>query len=292
MIASSMFLSSMPASREASARWNKLSENTPEQGIFDGGISDVAGSGNNLYAGGSFGLAGGTFAKSIAKWNGVNWESLGTEAENGITGSVSVLLVDGNDVYVGGNFGFAGSVEAYHLAKWDGTQWSGLGIGVGGVQGAYVSALVKIDHYLYAGGFFAVVGDAVNYALPANSIARFNLLTNRWEALGDGLEEVNGFPGRVNTLAYDGNVLYAGGRFNLADNQPARNIAVWNQQSWSTLGTPGDEGGDGTVNVIKVIHDEIFVGGAITKRINGELFHAWRRIYRCRRHGLGRHGAI
>lgn len=259
---------------EASSRWNKLSENTAEQGIFDGGISVVTGSGNNLYAGGSFSIAGGTFTKSIAKWNGVNWEALGTEAENGITGSVSVLLVDGNDVYVGGSFGFAGTVQAYHIAKWDGAKWSSLGIGVGGVQGAYVSALAKIDNYLYAGGFFAVVGDAVNYALPANSVARFNLSTNRWEALGDGLEEVNGFPGRVNTLAYDGKVLYAGGRFNLADNQPAQNIAVWNQQSWSTLGKPGDEGVEGTVNVIKVIRDEIFVGGAITKRINGEPFHA------------------
>lgn len=273
--AGDMFLGSVAYWEETSSRWNKLSEGLPEKGIIGNGISALAGSGNAIYAGGSFSIAGSTFAKSIAKWNGSDWETLGTAAENGITGSVETLLVDGNDVYVGGHFGFAGSVEAYHIAKWDGAKWSAIGIGVGGVSGASVYALEKIDHYLYVGGYFAIVGDAVNNALPANSIARFNLMTNRWEALGNGLRRSDGFLGVVNALAHDGNMLYVGGRFGLADNQPAQNIAVWNQQSWSALGGPGNDGVEGTVAVIKVEANEVLVGGAITKRINGQPFHGF-----------------
>ena len=45
------------------------------------------------------------------------------------------------------------------------------------------------------------MGNAANNALPENSIARFILMTNRWEALGNGLRKSDGFLGVVNALA-------------------------------------------------------------------------------------------
>lgn len=52
---------------EASSDWQKLTDVSKEKGIYDGNIAVVAGSGNAIYAGGSFKIAGGARANSIAK---------------------------------------------------------------------------------------------------------------------------------------------------------------------------------------------------------------------------------
>ena len=67
-------------------------------------------SGSDLYAGGTFTVAGDGPAKSIAKWDGSNWMALGS----GMDYAVYALAVSGSDLYVGGAFTTAGGkVSAY-----------------------------------------------------------------------------------------------------------------------------------------------------------------------------------
>jgi trimeric autotransporter adhesin len=263
-VAGDMLLNGLVMWNETSG-WSALRDGSADRGIYDGLLYASASSANATYAGGTFSIAGGEYTKNIAKWTGNGWEDMSMGFINGIKGTVYTILVDGDDVYVGGSFGWAGSVEAYHIAKWNGTEWSSIGIGVGGISGASVEALYKIDNYLYVGGHFAIVGDDENYALPANSVARFNLTTNRWEALGYGLEYSDGFPAFVYAFEYDGTRLYAGGAFFLADQGQVYSIAVWNGEKWEPLGPEsGENGVNGAVYVIKKIGDEIYFGGAFS----------------------------
>lgn len=77
-----------------------------------------------------------------------------------------------------------------------------------------------------------------------------------WQIINPGITGVNGY---VYATAYDasGN-LYVGGKFTLAGNVPARNIAKWNGTRWESLG----QGVQGEVNDILIGKDgSIYVGG-------------------------------
>jgi hypothetical protein len=63
-----------------------------------------------------------------------------------------------------------------------------------------------------------------------------------WWPVGTGTDD------RVYALAFNGNDLYAGGRFTKADGTTAPLIAKWNGASWSAVGT-----GLGTVGSVRAI---------------------------------------
>src|SRR5262245_53284145 len=104
------------------ARWDGTSWSALGSGVGEGTSQSVLalaafddGSGPALYAGGSFGTAGGAPANRIARWDGASWSPLGT----GVSGSseqVSALAVfddgSGSALYVGGSFTNAGGVSA------------------------------------------------------------------------------------------------------------------------------------------------------------------------------------
>lgn len=256
---------------ESNNQWIMLDDGSANKGILDGTIGIIERTENGIIAAGSFHVAGGVYARNIAKWNGSEWESLGTSYNNGVRGYINDVLVDGNDIYVGGYFGSAGTVEAYHVAKWDGERWSSIGIGVGGLPGSYVNALAKVDNYLYVGGYFAVVGDEENYELPANSIARFNLITGRWESIGNGVEYNHGIPGIVYDLEYHDGIIYVGGWYNLGDGQVFQNIAALVDNKWRGIEDAENSGIDGRVYKVKVINDEIYIGGTLQPEKSGKL---------------------
>src|SRR6185503_4451417 len=117
------------------AKWNGSSWSALGLGIGanDGfaGVSALAVSGTNLYAGGYFTTAGSVFANCIAKWNGSSWSALGS----GMNGRVGALEVSGSDLYAGGTFTMAtnsggATVTVNRIAKWNGSSWSALGSGV------------------------------------------------------------------------------------------------------------------------------------------------------------------
>jgi PKD repeat protein len=154
----------------------------------------------------------------------------------GISDNVSALICDSaGNLYAGGEFVAMGGVTAANdVAQWNGStsSWSALGSGLNDP----VSALAfDSAGNLYAGGDFSATGDG---SVTANYIAKWNVSTSSWSALGSGLNS------DVYALAFDsaGN-LYAGGDFSATGDGSvtANYIAMWNNATgWSALGSGMD----------------------------------------------------
>jgi hypothetical protein len=72
-------------------------------------------SGNDVYAGGGFEMAGRNWANRIAKWDGSRWSRLGS----GLNSTVRALAVSGSDLYAGGYFTTAGTKVSASVARAD-----------------------------------------------------------------------------------------------------------------------------------------------------------------------------
>jgi hypothetical protein len=205
----------VPASRIA--KWNGSAWSALGSGMSGGAydvhyVSELAVSGTDLYAGGTFTTAGGVSANNITKWNGSAWSALGL----GVNDTVSALAVSGANLYAGGEFTTAGGVAASYIAKWSGSAWSALGSGMGGNGYPYVHALAVSGTNLYAGGEFTAAG-----GVAANCIAKWD--GSAWSALGSGLD------GTVRALAPDSaGHLFVGGAFNFAGTNVSPFIAQAN----------------------------------------------------------------
>ena len=153
-------------------------------------VIDMAdGNGPALYVGGSFQYAGGVLVNGIARWDGSQWNPLGSgltplpEYEARV---FDMSLYDpgtGAELYVGGLFQNAGGVVAGGLAKWNGTVWSS----VAGWQSAWYPIVGPLYVYddgtgpaLHVGGTFYYVG-----GFYTNNIAKWN--GYGWSPLSLGL---------------------------------------------------------------------------------------------------------
>ena len=219
----------------------------------------VAGTGD-VYAGGTFTMAGGVTANNVAKWTGTTWSSLGTGPANGVNGAVYTLAVAGSgDVYAGGSFRQAGGAAAPYVARWSGTAWNSLGMGTANGMSGPVNALaVAGNGDVYAGGFFMMAG-----GVAASRVARWN--GTAWNPLGTGA--ANGVSGVVLVLAVAGNGdVYAGGFFTQAGAVGANNVARWNGTAWSSLGAGLSSGGSSYVYALTVASTgDVSVGGSFTQ---------------------------
>ncbi|HTL54975.1 MAG TPA: hypothetical protein VL361_04815 [Candidatus Limnocylindrales bacterium] len=225
------------------------------------GVSALAVSGSDLYAGGNFTTAGGTTANYIAKWDGSAWSALSSGMDN----PVSALAVSGSEVYAGGNFAAAGGIAATNIAKWNGSAWSAVGLGIGAVvQHAMsgVSALAVSGSDVYAGWYTNPICAAGGCAGGTAGVAKWNGST--WSALGSEIGIDLG--PRVTALAISDGLVYAGGYFTKVDGGPANYIANWNGSAWSAL-SPGMGMGNETyplvpvVNALAVSGSNVFAGG-------------------------------
>jgi hypothetical protein len=243
--------------------WSSLGTGS-SNGVFGGSVNALAVSGNEVYVGGNFTLAGGVSANSVARFNTQTntWSSLGTGSSNGVFGEVNALAVVGNEVFVGGGFTQAGGVSANRVARFN-TQtntWSSLGTGSSnGVSAGSVAALAVVGNEVFVGGLFISAG-----GVSANSVARFNTQTNTWSSLGTGSS--NGVNGAVAALAVVGNEVYVGGGFTSAGGVSANNVARFNTQTntWSSLGTGSQNGVNGFARALAVVGNEVVVGGLFT----------------------------
>lgn len=223
--------------------------------LFD----DKLGDGEQLYAAGSFSTAGGIAAKSIAKFNGSEWSSVG----DGISGEDSSIYDltsfddgSGESLYAGGQFQFAGDKPANNIAKWNAENWSPLGEGTDGSVHVICVYDDKLGQgaALYAGGNFNNAGD-----MPASNIAKWD--GTNWSALGKGIynDEYN-FSEVWSMIAFDdgsaaGETLYVGGEFKNAGDVEASHIARWDGVQWSGVGEGLDEGENSTVFALVVYDD-------------------------------------
>jgi len=174
-------------------------------------VSALVVTGSTVYVAGGFTAAGGHTVANAARWEALDWSSLG----NGLDGPVYALCRFGGELVAGGQFNLGASSN---VARWNGIQWLPLGQGIGGP----VYALAADNGKLFAGGSFTTAG-----SLVASNVARWDGAT--WTPLGGGVN------GPVSALAAGGGILYAGGRFSAASGANATNVASWNGTVWTAL---------------------------------------------------------
>ena len=122
------------------------------------------GSGEALYVGGRFEIAGGaTVSRNIAKWDGSSWSSMGA----GFDADVQELTVfddgSGEALYAMGNFQFTNDrlTRVNRIAKWNGSSWEPVENGANDtVFGAEVYDYGEGEALLFAGSFTALSGQS------------------------------------------------------------------------------------------------------------------------------------
>lgn len=138
------------------------------------------------------------------------------------------------------------------------------GFGPSGIYGK-VYVINARGNDLYIGGLFRLAG-----AVLANNIVRYSTTDNTWNIVGTETSE--GTSGPVYAMAWIGDDLYVGGRFNRAGTTEANGVAKWNSRTnaWSSLGTGVRDDVDewpflvpfgGTVHALAATPEGLFVGG-------------------------------
>lgn len=101
------------------ARWDGNTWSALDVGLIDpanayeSGVSALAMYGGDLYAAGTFTMAGNLPVNRIARWDGKAWASLGSGANAG----VNALAFLGSDLYAGGYFTTAGGKVSAYVAR-------------------------------------------------------------------------------------------------------------------------------------------------------------------------------
>jgi hypothetical protein len=209
----------------------------------------------SVYVGGNFTEATNhdgskTFCRNIMMWDGYDntWRALGT----GVDDEVLALALSGREyyspLYVGGRFRTGVDdngvlVNINHIAMWYSYDWRAFGNGVNGAVTAIVPAYDRTQFYI--GGEFTQAINSNGVVKPANRIAVFERtysagVLSEWDALGSGTNDV------VNAIASvwpcprssKTEVLFVGGKFNLAGNKEARALGKWKyERPFSNRGT-------------------------------------------------------
>jgi trimeric autotransporter adhesin len=232
------------------ARWNGSTWSALGSGVNSnvGAVSILA---NRLYVGGLFTAAGNVPALRVARFDGANWSALGS----GMNDQVSEIVTDGSSLIMGGLFTQADSLTVNHVARYDGTNWSTLG-NAGRDQGSpfFTRSVHAVSNRVYLGGLFTGVGGA-----RASRIAYWD--GTNWSPMGSGVRGTNEGNGTaVNAVLAVGTNVYVGGVFTNAGGVAANNIARWNGNSWSALGS----GVNGSVAAIGAVGNSVYVGGNFT----------------------------
>ncbi len=212
-----------------------------------------------VIAAGLFDQADGSRADRIARWNGLDWSTVGQELDDTPLAAASGLLGGEPVLVLGGLLQRAGGHLTRHVAAFDGTDFADLG---GGLDRA-ARALVFFDdgsgEALFATGSFEAAGGS-----PAAKVASFDGAA--WSPLGLGLGAAGS--GGHALLVFDdgeGAALYVGGSFAEAGGLAAANIARWDGSDWSPLGA----GTNGRVEALAVFDDgegaALYAGGEFSQ---------------------------
>ncbi|MFN0242904.1 MAG: hypothetical protein ACKVWV_08450 [Planctomycetota bacterium] len=215
------------------------------------------GGGSELYIGGRFDYSGPAALNNVTRFDGSQWQPLGTGG--GVPRAVRELAAhdDGSSftLYAAGDFRSAGMVAANRLARWDGTSWAPLGGGVPLPSGQITDVEALAVHDFGAG---AVLMSAATFTDPP---FRFGAVVAQWD--GASWSQLGAaFNHSVRELVvYDdgsGAKLYAAGLF---ANDGLNHVARWSGSTWEPLGS----GTDGSVLSMTVFDDgsgpALVVGG-------------------------------
>ena len=140
--------------------WNGITLTAIDPG-FDGGVASLGTFGGDLLVGGYFTQAGALPARSIARWDGSSWSTLGNGTGTTLPpGNVAVTEITSylGQLVVGGSFRRQTGAAGDHLMRWNGTAW--IPFAAEETNGA-VFALLPDDlrGELHVGGWFFRIGN-------------------------------------------------------------------------------------------------------------------------------------
>jgi hypothetical protein len=260
------------------AKWDGSNWSTlQEPGGLTNGVNNIvrtiALSGNGVYVGGDFTVAGGINAYFAAKYNSLgSWEDVGVQWT---VGSVSTIGVTFDHVYLGGSFNTVNGWPGTGIVRSDGAGgWEAMGNGSPvGVQKLLVnangfvyaqgdfsadagSAAVGIAEWdgtkwialgtepFFVGGDFALVEPNIIYTAKFDFQNQNYLYGNgvymwdgsNWAGLGNGIGDYWTTSQYVKTLEWYDSKLVAGGYFLTAGDKFITSLAQFDGNSWSDLG--------------------------------------------------------
>jgi hypothetical protein len=186
--------------------WTTLNFPPEEAGfLFEATIHN-----GELYAGG-LGFSQGAVKRLV----GNNWTNL----DPNMNGFVYSVLSKDNVLYVGGEFGLPGQEGSSSLATWTGSGWQDVGAFVDGP----VVALKAHPDGMFVGGQFGRIN-----GIEHGSCAIWDEGEN-WTTMGSGINDV------VFDAIVEGQTVVVAGRFEIAGNHTANNMAQW---SFTELAIP------------------------------------------------------
>jgi trimeric autotransporter adhesin len=172
--------------------------------------------------------------------------------------SIAAIRAEGNNIYFGGIFSHVDGVEVNGFARLNTSSntWTAFGQpgAIGMTDGSWVSDILITDDDIYVTGRFEEMG-----GIASRGIARWDLGTQQWHAMGDGLTSEPHW-GRSLARTDDGTI-YVAGQFSEVDGNPANNIAAWNGTNWSALG----EGTNTTVFTLAADGMMLYAGGQFSQ---------------------------
>lgn len=211
------------------ARWDGKAWSAVSGGVTGNALGIFAmevfddGSGPALYAGGTFAMAGGQPFRNVAKWNGAEWEDVGSG--NDFEPIEDFAVYDdgqGEKLFAASNGFGAGWI----VSAWNGTEWTQILEDVGTVYDLHVHDDGSGSKLYAAGSFQGPPGvDALN-------IARWD--GNSWESLGE-LFYGSVYAMESMTTPAGESLLYVGGRSRFESDDTQSAVASWNGNEWTPL---------------------------------------------------------
>lgn len=229
---------------------------------------------DQVYAGGFFAEAGSVTVNHIARWDGSQWQPLGTGLIDS-SPSINALVFDNNgNLYATGRFSWRGDNTSIspNIAKWNGSTWSSLGTGLTGPNIPNVGYALKFDNVgnLVVAGKFGFAG-----GVQVNNIARWN--GTSWSAFGAagpsaGLAET-GTGVLALGLTPQGEVV-AASKSSIVGSLVHNELMRWNGSAWvNAIPHPAI---NGAIRTFQILPGGGFVLGGDFKKLGtgNDAFHA------------------
>ncbi len=228
------------------ANWDSIGSNFSNDNEFPIKLKVLN---NNLYAFFMFDSINGTYYNSIAKWDGISWQSINFPYRySGATPVIYCMETYNNKIYVGGAFSDSLGIKRC-IASYDGLNWEIVGNGFQGFYTAVGDMKVFKNELYVCGSFTQSDGNISNY------IARWNDTT--WRDVAGSY--TGSSIANINSLFVFENKLYVGGAYNEMGGLPINNIATWDGNNWCGLGVSNNGAG---VSEITILNNNLYISTA------------------------------
>jgi len=210
---------------------------------------------NLLYGSGNFKTSTGDTIFSIAKWDGIKWDSLGA----GLSSNhwIPAITMYNGELYISGAFDSVGGIEVNGMARWDGITWDSVAGG-----GACV-AMYVYNNELYATGGFQFTNGVVS------KIAKWDGV--KWDSVGSPSTYIWDSFGPIEALGDFNGELFLGGPIwagQTNEGIPKEGVTRWNGTTWEGLvphGVHKESGCFSNVFTFETYNGELYIGGCFYK---------------------------